>query len=226
MAPHEDAIVACVRPVCMLMSCRVVQRRSEYQHRLHRRPLNNHAPWVRYYIMHRYIYEFGRHGMSQLQPAALTPQPSAAEGLQPQVEEAASAAAPGQQGTAGQQPMLVADGQPLAASPASKAVNAVSVHASSAAARTVSAPEPSEFAAPEQQEQLVSPQQAERPPASSPPRSGSRQSSGSVPQGSTRQRIKDRLRRCAPAIALCTTCTEHAACRQQQPSEPLHRGGD
>ena len=154
--------------------------------------------------------------MSQLQSAALTPQPSGADALQPQSEAAAAhaaAAAAEPQAQAEQQPAHRADVQQSSASHRAEAVDAETTHASSAAMRTASVPEPSAFAAPEQQQhQPESPQQSPKPQISSPSRSGSRQSSGMVPQGSTRQRIKDRLRRCAPAVASCTVPALDALC--------------
>lgn len=160
--------------------------------------------------MCRYMHEFGRHGMSQLQPAALTPQPSGAEALQPQVDQAAAhteaaaaaAAAAEQQGQAEQQPALLANMQQTAATSQAKPIDAETTDASAAAMRTASVPEPSAFAAPEQQQhQPESPQPLLQPQSRSPPRSGSRQSSGMATQGSTRQRIKERLRRCAAAVS-------------------------
>ena len=160
--------------------------------------------------MCRYMHEFGRHGMSQLQPAALTPQPSGAETLQPQDDwaaaytdaAAAAAAAAEQQGQAEQQPALLANMQQTAATSQAKPIDAETTDASAATTRTASVPEPSAFAAPEQQQhQPESPQQLLQPQSRSPPCSGSRQSSGMATQGSTRQRIKECLRRYAAAVS-------------------------
>jgi hypothetical protein len=164
--------------------------------------------------MCRYMHEFGRHGMSQLQPAALTPQPSGADALQPRVNqaaahtEAAAVAAVEQPAQAEQQPAQLAEVQQMVPSHQAKPVDAETTDASAAAARAASVPEPSAFATPEQQQQqLESPQQPLKPQISSPSRSGARQGSGMVTQGSTRQRIKDRLRRCAAVLIF--SCTLH-----------------
>lgn len=133
----------------------------------------------------RYLYEFGRHGVSQLQPATLSSYPSAAETL-PCLGEAVldTAAKQTAQMAGAQQPAMRVPKSPTAGW-------ASSVTASTAGSATGSAAGYSMEAG---QVPRMAPDQQQKSPSASPPRSG-RRSSGETPHASTRQRIRERLRR-------------------------------